>query len=328
MGVKFLVLFLSVIFSLHGIDPLPSWNEGKAKKAIIEFVASTTNSSSSDYVDPSERIAVFDQDGTLWVEHPIYPQAMFALDRIKKLAPAHPDWKNQEPFITILENNREKIEKFDENDWAKIIAATHAGMSTDQFAAIAAEWLEQSKHPRFHQPYTNLIYQPMKEVINYFRANGYKTYIVTGGGQEFVRTYSQPVYGIPPEEVIGSSIRTKFEYQPDGKPALIRLPELFFIDNYSDKPVGINLFIGKKSLAAFGNSDGDREMLEWTQKGEGKKLMMLIHHDDPVREYAYGPAGGLPNTKVGTFSDSLMEEAKKRDWIVISIKNDWKRLFP
>lgn len=327
MGLKLFVLLL-MIGSLWGSDPLPSWNEGSAKKAILAFIESTTARGSSHYVEANERIAVFDQDGTLWVEHPIYPQGMFALDRIQTLASAHPDWKNQEPFKAILEKNLEEIKKFEEHDWAKIIAATHSGMSIDQFLQIAAEWLEKSKHPRFHQPYTKLIYQPMLEVLNYFRANGYKTYIVTGGGQEFVRAYSQPVYGIPPEEVIGSSIKTKFESQKEGPPILMRLPEMFFISNYGDKPVGINLFIGKKSFAAFGNSDGDREMLEWTQEGGGKKLMMLVYHDDPEREYAYGPAGGLPNTTVGKFSDSLMEEAKKNDWIVISMKKDWKKIFP
>lgn len=325
----FYYFFLLNFSSLMAQDnQLPSWNNGLAKQAIIEFVHATCDPTSSKYVQPADRIATFDQDGTLWVEHPLYTQAMFALERIKELSANHPEWKDKEPFKAIISGNKQEIAKFGEHDWTLIIAATHSGMSTENFLQIAGQWLAAAKHPRFNQPYTKLIYQPMLEVLDYLRANAFKTYIVTGGGQEFVRVYSQSVYGISTEQVIGSSIATKYEYQQNDKPLLMRLPKVFFNSNFSDKAIGINLFIGKRPYAAFGNSDGDREMLEWTQAGEGKRLMMLVYHDDPEREYAYGPAGGLPDTSVGTFSESLMTEAKKKGWIVISMKNDWNRIFP
>ncbi len=307
-------------------DPLPSWNDGPAKQAIIDFVKAVTGKASSTYVPPGNRIATFDQDGTLWVSHPIYSQAVFALDRVGRLAPQHPEWKEQEPFKAVLADDKEAIAKFAEQDWLRIIAATHAGMTTDQFQVIVEEWLAKAKHPRFKRPYTDLVYQPMLEVMKYLRANGFKTYIVTGGGQEFVRVYSQRVYGIPPEQVVGSSIVTKYEYK-DGKPLLIREPKAFFIDDHAGKVIGINLFIGKRPYAAFGNSVGDDEMLQWTTAGEGKRLGMLVLHDDATREYAYGPAIGLPDTKVGTFSQALYDVAKLNGWVVISMKNDWKRIF-
>jgi len=304
---------------------LPSWNDGPAKQAILDFVHATIDQASPSYVPPDDRVATFDQDGTLWVEHPIYTQAMFALDRVRVLAPAHPEWKNDEPFKAVLFGDLEAVGHFTEKDWTEIIGATHAGISTDEFLDIAKQWLETAKHPRFKRLYTELVYQPMFEVLDYLRASDFDTYIVTGGGQEFVRVYSQRVYGIPPEQVVGSSIVTKYEMK-DGKPVLMRLPKVFFVDDHDGKAIGINLFIGKRPHAAFGNSDGDREMLEWTAAGNGARLKML-HHDDAEREYAYGPAGDLPDTKVGTFSVSLMEEAKARDWTVISMKNDWKRIF-
>jgi phosphoglycolate phosphatase-like HAD superfamily hydrolase len=307
-------------------DPLPSWNDGPAKQAIVAFVTATTTKGGPDFVAPADRIATFDNDGTLWVEHPLYTQAMFALDRVSALAPEHPEWKTQEPFKSVLAGDREAMAKFSEGDWAKIIAATHAGMSTEDFLKIVQEWLAEAKHARFRQPYTQLIYQPMLEVMDYLRANGFRTYIVTGGGQEFVRVFSEQVYGIPVEQVVGSSIATKYESQA-GRPVLMREPKIFFIDDKDGKPLGINLFIGKRPYAAFGNSGGDREMLEWTQAGGGNRLMMLVLHDDAEREYAYGPAGGLPDTKVGTFSASLMDEAQGRGWVVISMKNDWKQIF-
>lgn len=308
-------------------DPLASWNEGPAKQAIVDFVKATTTEGSPQFVPPADRIATFDQDGTLWVEHPIYSQAMFALDRVQELAPQHPEWKTQEPFKSVLAGDREAMAKFTEGDWAHIVAATHTGMSTEDFIAIAKQWLATAKDSRWKRPYTELIYQPMLEVMEYLRANGFRTYIVSGGGQEFVRVYSERVYGIPVEQVVGSSIVTKYQFT-DGKPALMREPKIFFIDDHDGKAIGINLFIGKRPDAAFGNSAGDREMLEWTGGGEGARLMMLVLHDDAAREYAYGPANGLPDTKVGTFPQSLIDEAKSGGWTVISMKNDWKRVFP
>jgi len=317
---------LALALSAQAADPLLSWNNGPAKQAIIEFVRETTDKANPKYVRPEDRIATFDQDGTTWVSHPIYTQAMFALDRVGVLARQHPEWKNQEPFKAVIAGDREAMAKFTEQDWERIVAATHTGMSTEAFLEIVKQWLAMAKHPRFKRPYTELVYQPMIEVMDYLRANGFKTYIVTGGGQEFVRVYSKRVYGIPPEQVVGSSILTKYEYR-DGKPVLMREPKVFFVDDHAGKAIGINLFIGKRPYAAFGNSGGDREMLEWTSAGEGARLAMLVLHDDAEREYAYGPAGGLPDTKVGTFTQALMEEAKKRGWVVISMKNNWKRVF-
>ena len=307
-------------------DPLPSFNEGPAKQAIVSFVQKVTDKSSPAYAPPGDRIATFDQDGTLWVEHPLYTQAMFALDRVHELAPKHPAWKTEQPFKAVLANDREAMAGFTEQDWAKIMGATHSGMTTEAFLKTAQDWLAKARHPRFKRPYTELVYQPMLEVMQYLRTNGFKTYIVTGGGQEFVRVFSEQVYGVPPEQVAGSSIATKYEYQ-DGNPVLMRLPKVFFIDDRAGKPMGINLFIGKRPLAAFGNSGGDREMLEWTQAGSGARLMMLVLHDDAKREYAYGPAEGLPDTKVGAFSQALLDEAQKRNWVVISMKKDFKKVF-
>jgi phosphoserine phosphatase len=307
-------------------DPLPSWHEGTAKQAIINFVQATTDYSSSNYVEPDDRIATFDQDGTLWVEHPFYSQAMFALDRLKSLAPQYPEWQTKEPFKSILEGNQDAIAKLTEGDLVQIVAATHAGMTTEEFIDIAKNWQVTAKHPRFQKLYTELVYQPMREVLQYLQANGFKTYIVTGGGQEFVRIYSDRVYDIPIERVIGSSIVTKYDHQ-DGKPVLMREPEVFFINDHAGKPTGINLFIGKRPTAAFGNSDGDRQMLEYTQAGDGMRLSMLILHDDEKREYAYGPAQGLPDTKVGRFTQTLYDQSQKDGWIIVSIKNDWKRIF-
>jgi phosphoglycolate phosphatase-like HAD superfamily hydrolase len=309
------------------VDPLASWNEGPAKDSIRNFVRATTDKGSPHCVPPGDRIATFDQDGTLWVEHPLYTQAMFAFDRVHALSAQHPEWKSEEPFRAVLDNDMAVVAHFSEPDWAKILAETHAGMSQAAFRAIAEQWLATAKHPRFKRLYTELAYQPMLEVLNYLRANQFETYIVTGGGQDFVRAFSQRVYGIPTQGVIGSSLETTFEVK-DGQPELMRMPKLFFNDNFGGKVVGIDLFIGKRPYAAFGNSTGDREMLEWTGAGDGVRLNMLIHHDDADREYAYGPAGGLPDTKVGTFPQSLMDEAKGRGWTVVSMKRDWRRIFP
>jgi phosphoserine phosphatase len=321
------ISFFGVAAARAQSDPLPSWNDGSAKQAILSFVKTTTDQSNPRYVKPGDRIATFDQDGTLWTEHPLYAQAMFALARVGQLAPQHPEWKQKQPFQAVLEGDHAAMSKFTEADWMQIIAATHAGMSTAAFEELVKQWLATAKAPRFDRPYTDLVYQPMLEVMQLLRAKGYRTYIVTGGGQEFVRVYSEQVYGIPPEQVVGSSIVTKYD-NSTGKPALMREPKAFFIDDGPGKAVGINLFIGKRPYAAFGNSAGDAAMLEWTQAGDGTRLMMLVHHDDTKREYAYGPAGGLPATQVGTFTEALMTEAQKSGWIVISMKNDWNRVFP
>ncbi len=315
------------VATAQAADPLPSWNDGGAKQAILSFVEQVTDSSRPTYVPAEKRIATFDNDGTLWVEQPLYTQAIFALDRVKVLAPEHPEWTTTEPFKSVLANDRAAMAKFNKEDWARIIAATHAGVTTEAFLELAKQWLTTAKHPRFGRPYTDLVYQPMLELMTYLRARGFKTYIVTGGGQEFVRAYAEGVYGIPPEQVVGSSIASKYEYI-EGKPVLMRLPKPFFIDDHDGKAVGINLFIGRRPIAAFGNSSGDREMLEWTDAGKGARLMTLVYHDDPEREYAYGPAGGLPDTKVGTFPEALMVEAKDKGWIVISMKKDWNVIFP
>jgi phosphoglycolate phosphatase-like HAD superfamily hydrolase len=307
-------------------DPLASWNDGPAKQSVLDFVHATTDQSGKDFVPPENRIATFDQDGTLWVEHPAYGQAMFALDRVHSLAPQHPEWQNKEPFKSVLSDDPAAVSKFSESDWLAILAATHAGMTEQAFSEIVGHWIETAKHPRFKRPYTELVYQPMLEVMNYLRTSGFRTYIVTGGGQDFVRVYAQRVYGIPPEQVIGSSLAVQYELRRD-KPELVRLPKLFFNDDHAGKAIAINMFIGKRPYASFGNSNGDREMLEWTGAGDGARLKMLVYHDDAEREYAYGPAGGLPDSKVGTFSQALMDEAKTRSWTVISMKNDWKRIF-
>jgi len=307
-------------------DPLPSWNDGPVKQEVIEFVHDTTDESSPTFVPPAERIATFDNDGTLWPSHPMYTQLAFALERIKELAPQHPEWKTKQPFKAVLDNDLEALAAAGDKGLLELVMASHAGMSTSEFETIVTDWFKTAKHPKFDRPYTELAYQPMLELLEYLRANGFKTYIVSGGGVEFMRPMTEAVYGVPPEQVIGSSIKTKYEMQ-DGKPVLMRLPEIDFIDDKAGKPVGINKFIGRRPVAAFGNSAGDREMLEWTGAGSGARLMMLILHDDAEREYAYGPAKGLPDTKFGTFPESLIEEADQKGWVVISMKNDWARVF-
>jgi phosphoglycolate phosphatase-like HAD superfamily hydrolase len=309
-------------------DLLPSWNEGSAKQAISDFVRWTTDVSSPSYVFPEDRIAVFDQDGTLWVEHPMYTQVIYCLERVPTVVAERPGLKNVEPFKTVLSGDHEAMAKLSMRDLEKILAATLTGMSVEEFSAEAKKWLETAKHPRWNRLYTQLAYQPMLEVLRYLRHNEYKTYIVTGGGQDFVRVYAQQVYGIPPEQVVGTAGGTKYGYGKDGKPFLTKEPKLILNDNNAGKPEAIHLMIGRRPYAAFGNSTGDREMLEWTGAGTGARLKMLLLHDDATREYAYGPAQSLPDTKVGTFTSSLYDEAKKNGWTVISMKNDWKRVFP
>ncbi|HEY2826508.1 MAG TPA: HAD family hydrolase [Pirellulales bacterium] len=314
-------------------EALSSWNDGPAKSAILNFVHETTDKSSAKFVPPEERIATFDQDGTLWCEHPVYTQVVFAIDRVKQLVPQHPDWKTTEPFKSILADDQQATMKFTIQDFAKVVAVSHTGMTVEEFQAIVKKWLATAEHPRFHRRYTDLVYQPMLEVMAYLRANGFKTYIVTGGGQDFVRVFSDQVYGVPTEQVVGSAGKTKYEYGSAGQPRLVKVPEILLIDDKTGKPEGINLFIGRRPIAAFGNSTGDQQMLEWTQATDdskvahGARLMMLVLHDDAQREYAYGPAQGLPDSKVGAFTEPLYDEAKSNGWTVISMKKDWKRVF-
>src|SRR3954453_18617745 len=306
---------------------LPSWNDGPAKQAILDFVRSTTDPSSPGHVRPEDRIAVFDQDGTLWVEQPMYTQVVYCLERVPAVVDKKPELKNVEPFKTVLSGNREAMARLSMRDLEKILAATLTGMPVEQFQAEATTWIETARHPRWKRPYTELVYQPMLEVLRYLRDNGYRTYIVTGGGQDFVRVYAERVYGIPPEQVVGTAGATRYGYGKGGKPFLTKEPKVLLNDNDAGKPEGIYFMIGRRPYAAFGNSTGDREMLEWTGAGEGKRLRMLVLHDDATREYAYSPAQGLPDSRVGTFTPVLFDEAQQKGWTVISMKTDWKRIF-
>ena len=323
----FVASLLIVAQAAAQTDPLPSWNDGPAKKAIIEFVQTTTTQGNPKFVPPAERVATFDQDGTLWVEHPMYSQVMYCLERVPAVVKAKPELANVEPFKTVMSGNRAAMAKLTEQDLFKILAATLTGMSVETFNAEAKKWLAEAKDPRWKRPYTELTYLPMQEVLKYLRANGYKTYIVTGGGQDFVRVYSEATYGIPPEQVVGTAGGTKYGYGKDGKPFLTKEPKLLLNDDKAGKVEGIHLMIGRRPYAAFGNSDGDRQMLEYTAAGDGARLMMLVMHDDAKREYAYGPAQGLPQTKVGALTQALYDQAKKNGWTVISMKDDWKKIF-
>lgn len=308
-------------------DLLPSWNDGPARQAIIDFVRDTTTPGSPKFVPPVERIATFDQDGTLWVSHPLYTQVVYCLERVPVVVAKRPELGKVEPFKTVLSGDRAAVARLSMKDLEKILAVTLSGMSVEEFNADVAAWIARAKHPRFDRLYTDLVYQPMQELLGYLRANGYKTYIVTGGGQDFVRVYSERVYGIPPEQVVGSAGGTRFGYRPDGTPFLTKEPRLLLNDNNAGKPEGIHLMIGRRPTAAFGNSTGDRQMLEYTKAGSGARLAMLVLHDDGQREFAYGPARGLPDTRIGTFPQSLYAEAGKRGWTVVSMKTDWKRIF-
>ena len=316
------VVVLGISPVLAQTDPLPSWNDGPAKKAIIEFVQATTDKSNPKFIAPELRIVTFDQDGTTWVEQPMYTQVMYCLERVAAVVKAKTELAKVEPFKTVLSGNREAIAKLTMPDLEKILTATLTGMTVEEFGIQVKDWLATAKHPRFKRPYTELVYQPMLEVMKLFRDNGYKTYFVTGGGQDFVRVYSEQVYGVPPEQVVGTAGGTQFSYNMAGKPILTKVPKLLLNDDKAGKPEGIHLVIGRRPVAAFGNSIGDKQMLEYTQAGDGARLMMLVHHDDATREYAYGP-----KSKVGTFTDALMAEAKQKGWTVISMKNDWKRIF-
>lgn len=307
--------------------PLASWNDGPAKQAILDFAHKTTDSASSSFVPLEKRIATFDQDGTLWVEQPMYTQVTYCLDGVGVLVKAKPELGKVEPFKTVMTGDLEAIAKLPMEDLEKILAATLTGMTVDKFQSEATKWIANAKDRRWKRAYTDLTYLPMQEVLKYLRSNGYKTYIVTGGGQDFVRTYSEVTYSIPVEQVVGTAGGIEYRYRKDGKPILVKQPKLLLNNNNAGKPEGIHLMIGRRPYAAFGNSIGDRQMLEYTKAGEGARLSMLLLHDDAKREYAYGPAQGLPDTKVGTFTQALYDQAKKDGWVVISVKDDWKRVF-
>ena len=317
----FFVLSAVAAGDLKAADPLPSWRDGAAKQSIVTFVKDTTRKGSPDFVPVAERIAVFDNDGTLWSEQPMYFQAFFIFDRIKALAPEHPEWKTKEPFASVLRGDTKAALAGGEHALMEMAMATHAGMSTEEFDGIVREWAGTAKHPKTGRRFTEMVYQPMLEVLDYLRANGYKTYIVSGGGIEFMRPWAEAVYGIPPEQVIGSSIKTKFEMR-DGVPALMRLPELNFIDDKEGKPVGINQHIGRRPVAAFGNSDGDLQMLQWTAAGKGRRFALYVHHTDGEREWAYDR-----DSHIGRL-DKGLAEATSRGWTVVDMKQDWKRIYP
>lgn len=315
------VVLLSATGPLAQSDPLPSWNDGASKQAIVEFVTAVTTEGGLDFVSPGDRIATFDNDGTLWVEHPMYTQLAFALDQVRKMTSTHPEWTTTQPFKAVLENDMETLGKAGEEGLMQIIAATHAGMSTADFEKIVADWMATAKHPKFDRPYTELVYLPMLELMDYLRANGFKTFIVSGGGIEFMRPWTEKIYGIPAEQVVGSSIKTQYQVI-DGVPTLQRSASIDFINDKQGKPVGILTHIGKRPIAAFGNSDGDYQMLEYTTAGEGKRLGMLVHHDDAEREYAYDR-----DTHFGRLDKSL-DDASEKGWHLISMQNDWKKVFP
>jgi hypothetical protein len=302
-------------------DPLPSWTDGPTKSAIIQFVQSVTEKGGKNYVPREERIATFDNDGTLWSEQPMYFQLIFALDRIKELAPQHPQWQEKQPFKAVLEGDIKAVMAGGEHALLELVMASHAGNTTEEFSQIVKDWLATAKHPKTGRPYTDMVYQPMLELLAYLRANGFKTYITSGGGIEFMRPWAEKVYGIPPEQVIGSSIKTRFELR-DGTPVLVRLPEINFIDDKAGKPVGINQHIGRRPIAAFGNSDGDLQMLQWTAAGEGPRFCLYVHHTDAQREWAYDR-----ESHIGKLDNGL-DEAYEKGWTVVDMKKDWKVIYP
>ena len=305
----------------HAADSLPSWNDVAAKKSVVEFVAKVTKEGGPDFVPPAERIAVFDNDGTLWAEQPMFFQLFFALDRVKVLAPQHPEWKTKEPFASLLKGDVKGALAGGEPAIFQLVMATHAGMTTEEFEKIVTEWITTAKHPVTKRLYTEMIYQPMLEVLGYLRANGFKTFIVSGGGVEFMRPWTETVYGIPPEQVVGSSGKLKFEMR-DGKPTLMRLPELNFFDNKVGKPVGIQTYIGRRPVMAFGNSDGNQQMLEWATAGSGARFALIVHHTDAEREWAYDRTSHIGQL------DKAWDEAQANGWTVVDMKQDWKTIYP
>jgi phosphoglycolate phosphatase-like HAD superfamily hydrolase len=315
------VLAFSIGRALAQSDPLPSWNEGAAKQSIVDFVVRVTTPSGADFVPPAERIATFDNDGTLWPEQPVYFQVAFAVDCVRALAPQHPEWKTTQPFKAVLDGDMKAVTTGGMKSVGAIIAATHAGMTTDEFSKIVIDWIATARHPRFNRPYTDLVYQPMLELLAYLRANGIKTFIVSGGGVEFMRPWVEKTYGIPPEQVVGSSGVTKFQIGADGKPGLLKEPKVEFIDDGAGKPTGINRFIGRRPIFAFGNSDGDLQMLQWIAAGTGARFMGIVHHTDAEREYAYDR-----DSRAGKL-DKAFDEGTAKGWIIVDMKRDWKKVF-
>jgi phosphoglycolate phosphatase-like HAD superfamily hydrolase len=301
-------------------DPLPSWNDGAAKQAILDFVAAATEEGGAHFVPVEERIATFDNDGTLWCEQPLYTQAVFALDRVRTLAPEHPEWHEQQPFQAILTNDRDALAKLSKQDLAAVITATHAGMTTGEFAQVVQDWIATAKHPRFDRLYADCVYQPMVELLAYLRTSDFQTWIVSGGGVDFMRVFAEAVYGVPPAQVIGSSGKVQFELR-DGQPVFVKLPELSSYDDKEGKPANIHLHIGQKPILAFGNSDGDQAMLEYTDSGEGPRMMLLVHHDDAEREYAYDR-----DSSIGKL-DTALTAAAAKGWTVVGMKDSWRRVF-
>jgi phosphoglycolate phosphatase-like HAD superfamily hydrolase len=318
----FFAVSLAHTAASQSIDPLPSWNEGGSKKAITDFVARVTAQGGTDFVPAEQRIAVFDNDGTLWTEQPVYFQVAFAFDRIKAMAPQHPEWKTTQPFKAVLDKDMKALAASGEKGLLQIMAATHAGMRTDEFSNAVRDWTGSARHPRFNRPYTELVYQPMLELLAYLRANGFKTFVVSGGGVEFMRPWMEKVYGIPPEQVVGSSGVVELQARGDGKPELMKLAKVEFIDDGPGKPVGINRFIGRRPIFAFGNSDGDLQMLQWTTAGEGARFAGIVHHTDAEREYAYDR-----QSRIGKL-DKALDEATAKGWSVVDMKRDWKTIFP
>jgi phosphoglycolate phosphatase-like HAD superfamily hydrolase len=320
----FLTIFVLIASfpALAQPDPLPSWNDGPAKKAITDFVAKVTTQGGPPFVKPEERIAVFDNDGTLWAEQPVYFQLAFALDETRRLAPQHPEWSGKEPFKSVLAGDVKGVAASGDKGLLQIVAATHAGMTVADFNKRASDWLATAKHPRFNVPYDQLVYQPQLELLAYLRANGFKTFIVSGGGIEFIRVFAETVYGIPPEQVVGSTGEVKFVMNPNGRPELVKEAKIDFIDDGPGKPVGINRFIGRRPIFAFGNSDGDQQMLEWTAAGDGARFMALVHHTDAAREWAYDR-----QSHIGKL-DKALDEAKAKGWTVVDMKADWRKVFP
>jgi hypothetical protein len=320
-SISFLVLFSCTEQNFNNSDPLPSWNDGMSKDAIINFVKEVTDENNPNFVIPADRIATFDNDGCLWSEKPLYFQFVFAMDRVKELAAEHPKWKETQPFKAVLENDMDALLASGEHGLIKLVMASHAGMTTEEFEQIVRDWTSTARHPRTNKLYKEMVFQPMLELLEYLRANDFKTFIVSGGGIEFLRAWAEEVYGVPPEQVIGSSIKTKFELK-DSKPVIIKLPELDFIDDKEGKPVAINKFIGRRPIAAFGNSDGDLQMLQWTAAGDGARFMMYVHHTDADREWAYDR-----ESQVGRL-DKGLDEAREKGWTVVDMKNDWKVIYP